>query len=101
MNLETVMLTGHTAHAAAVVADQLRITELQAQGREMARVGGGMNDNDAPTLVQADVSVAIGAGTDVAVETADVVLVRSDPAGVVMGIAMARKMQRKVKQNMF
>ena len=116
LKIQTVMLTGDNAHTAAVarqlgidtvIADvrpadkAARITELQgqsdqkkghpAQGRRVAMVGDGVND--APALAQADVGLAIGAGTDVAVETADVVLMSSDPASVAAAIMLARRVR--------
>ena len=115
LNVQTVMLTGDNAHTAAAVARQLgidtviadvlpgdkatRIAELQGQGRKVGMVGDGVND--APALAQADVGLAIGAGTDVAVETADVVLMNSDPASVATAIALARKVRGKIVQNLF
>lgn len=115
LNVKTVMLTGDNRHTAEAVARQLgmdivlaevfpgdkaaKVTELQTQGRTVAMVGDGVND--APALAQADVGVAIGAGTDVAVETADVVLVRSNPAAVASSISLARQVRGKIKQNLF
>src|SRR5262249_16701782 len=113
--VQTVMLTGDNRRTAEAVARQLgmdtviaevrpedkarKVSELQAAGRKIAMVGDGVND--APALAQADVGVAIGAGTDVAVETADVVLVKNDPADVSRSIHLARKVRGKIKQNLF
>jgi Cu2+-exporting ATPase len=113
--VQTVMLTGDNRRTAEAVARQLqmdqviaevlpedkakKVAELQAVGRRVAMVGDGVND--APALAQADVGVAIGAGTDVAVETADVVLVKNDPADVSRSIQLARKVRGKIKQNLF
>jgi Cu2+-exporting ATPase len=114
LGIEPVMLTGDNQTTAAQVATELgietviaevlpgdkaaKVKELQAQGKKVAMVGDGIND--APALAQADVGVAIGAGTDVAVETADVVLMKSDPADVVTAIEISRATLRKMKQNL-
>ncbi len=113
--IETVMLTGDSHAVADSVARELgidtvfaqvlpehkadRIRELQSHGRRVAMVGDGVND--APALVSADVGVAIGAGTDVAVEAGDVVLVRSDPRDVARIVALSRATYRKMIQNLW
>ena len=96
MNVETVMPTGDNRHTAEAVARQLGIDTVIAEVLPVAMVGDGMNE--ARALAQADVGIAIGAGTDVAVETADVVLVKNDSADVTRSVALARKVHGKIRQ---
>ncbi len=113
--IEVVMLTGDARAVADAVAAELgidrvyaevlpeqkveKIRELKAQGKRVAMVGDGVND--APALLTADVGIAIGAGTDVAVEAGDVVLVRSDPRDVPRIVTLSRATYRKMVQNLW
>ncbi|MGT2715019.1 heavy metal translocating P-type ATPase [Streptococcus respiraculi] len=115
MDLEVVMLTGDTKATAKAIAAQAGIhmvisqvlpedkaavvKEFQEKGRVVAMVGDGIND--APALAQADVGIAIGSGTDVAIESADVVLVRSDVVDVARTIQLSQATMRVIKQNLF
>jgi Cu2+-exporting ATPase len=114
LGVRAVMLTGDSRVTAERVAAEIgieeviaevlpadkagKVAELQQQGRKVAMVGDGVND--APALAQADVGIAIGTGTDVAVETAGVVLMRSDPLDVATAITIGRGTRRKERQNL-
>ena len=115
MGIETVMLTGDNARTAAAVQRQTgigrvlaqvlpqdkerEIRALQSRGHKVAMVGDGIND--APALARADVGVAIGAGTDIAIDSADVVLMRSDLLDVVTAIQLGRAVMRNIRENLF
>jgi Cu2+-exporting ATPase len=115
LGVRPVMLSGDSHATAERVAAELgideviaevlpadkaaKVAELQKKGRKVAMVGDGVND--APALAQADVGIAIGAGTDVAVETADFVLMRSDPLDVATAISISRGTVRKMHQNLW
>ena len=115
LGLEVVMMTGDNERTARSVAGQIGIervfadvlpedkaryvAQLQGEGKVVAMVGDGVND--APALARADIGIAIGAGTDVAIETARVVLMKSDPLDVVKAIRLSKATVRKMKQNLF
>lgn len=114
MGVEVAMLTGDSEDVARAVSEELdidtyfaevlpedkdkKIIELQDQGKLVAMVGDGVND--APALTRSDVGIAIGSGTDVAVESADVVLVENDPRDVVHLVRLSRKSYRKMQENL-
>jgi Cu2+-exporting ATPase len=114
MGIKVIMLTGDNKSVAKWVSDELGLDEffaevlphekveviknLQKRGLKVAMVGDGIND--APALIQADVGIAIGAGTDVAIESADIILVRNDPRDVVHIISLAKQTYKKMIQNL-
>lgn len=115
MGIDVVMLTGDNARTAEAIRKRLgipkviagvlpqdkerHIAELQAQGRTIAMIGDGVND--APALAKADVGIAIGAGTDVAIESADAVLMRSDLLDAVSAVRLSKAVIKNIKENLF
>jgi Cu2+-exporting ATPase len=115
LGIQVVMITGDADAVAQSVAEELgidrvfagvhpedkaaKVVELQNEGRRVAMVGDGVND--APALAQADVGIAIGAGTDVAIASAGVILASDDPRSVLSVIELSRKTYRKMKQNLW
>ena len=114
MGFQTIMLTGDNRRVASYVGEQLgidtviaevlpqdkseKIQALMKSGKRVAMIGDGVND--APSLAAADLGIAIGAGTDVAIETADIILVKSDPLDIVSLLKLAKATYSKIVQNL-
>jgi Cu+-exporting ATPase len=115
LGLEPIMVTGDEEKTARAVAKEVgidtvlsgvlpvekagKVSELQGKGKRVAFIGDGIND--APALARSDVGLAIGSGTDIAIESGGIVLVRSDLRDAASGIRLARKVMRRIKQNIF